>query len=92
MTTHEWRERDEDNQLVFHRAKHHSGVWTFHSRPKNEERWTNYETPPIELIESFRDVLWNKIQRRRAPEEQIDEIDKLIAELRASLPEEESDA
>ncbi|MDF1815968.1 MAG: hypothetical protein P1V20_27455 [Verrucomicrobiales bacterium] len=89
MTTHEWRDRDEDNRLIFYRAKHHSGVWTFHSRPKDEEHWTNYETPPLELLESFRDVLWNKIQRRRAPEEQIAIIDAMLDELRSALPQEE---
>ena len=90
MTTHEWRERDEDNNLVFYRAKHHSGAWTFHARPKSEERWTHYDTPPLELVEAFREVLWNKVQRRRAPEKQIEEIDKLVEELRNNQTDEES--
>lgn len=89
MTTHEWRERNAENILVFYRAKHHSGNWTFHSRPKNEEHWINHEDPPLELLESFREVLWNKIQRRRAPEKLIDQIDKILEQSRAALPEEQ---
>ena len=79
MTTHEWRERNEDGLLVFYRAKHHSGVWSFHSRPKDSEFWETHEPVPLEILESFRKVLWNKVQRRRGPEEQIDEIDNMIA-------------
>ena len=82
MTTHEWRNPNDDGLLVFYRAKHHAGNWTFHSRPKNAEYWEKHEPVPLEILESFREVLWNKVQRRRAPEEQIDIIDEMIAERR----------
>ncbi len=86
MTTHEWRERDEDGELTFHRANYHAARWTFASRPKAEPEWTNYEDqPPLELLESFREVLWNKVQRRRAPEKLIDQIDAMIEELREKM-------
>lgn len=84
MTRHEWHERDDDNQQIYYRANHHAGKWTFHSRPKNEEIWINYEVPPLTMLEAFREILWNKIQRRRAPEKFITDIDEMLEDLRAT--------
>ena len=80
MTTHEWRERDDENQVILCRARHHAGDWTFQSRPKKETEWTRYSTEdfPLPWLESFREVLWNKVQRRRSPEKHLDQIDELI--------------
>lgn len=88
MTTHEWRDRDEAGHLIYYRAKHHAGKWTFASRPKGEEYWTHHDDDfPLDQLREFREVLWNKIQRRRAPEKLIDQIDEMIA--KGSVEEEE---
>ena len=78
MTTHEWHERTPEGQLIYYRANHHAGRWSFQSRPKELEEWEQHEQPSLELLEMFRTVLWNKVQRRRAPEKHIDQIDTLI--------------
>jgi len=78
MTTHEWHERNTDDELVYYRANHHAGRWSFQSRPKDEEDWVYHDEPTLEFLEMFRTVLWNKVQRRRAPEKHIDQIDALI--------------
>lgn len=79
MTTHEWHESGEDGRRSYYRAKHHAGRWTFQSRRTDEEHWTTHDEAPLELLESFREILWNKVQRRRAPEKLLDQIEALIA-------------
>lgn len=80
MTIHEWHERNSDGDLIYYRANHHAGRWTFQSFAKEDEDWQSEDPPSLEFLEMFRTVLWNKVQRRRAPEKHIDQIDDLISE------------
>ncbi|MEO0416526.1 MAG: hypothetical protein AAF226_16395 [Verrucomicrobiota bacterium] len=86
MTKHEWRDRAEDGELVYHQALHHAGRWSFKSTRKSDPDWMDHETPPLELVESFRDVLYKKYQRRRVPHSHMEQIDALLEELKESIP------
>jgi len=89
MTTHEWREPNEDGEMIYYRVNHHAGRWTFFYRPRSEPDWISYETPPYPVLAAFREVLWNKIQRRRAPEKLITQIDAMISAAKPAAGEEE---
>ena len=47
---------------------------------KSEEGWTDHEILSIEDLNVFREVLFNKYQRRRIPWEDVLTIDKMIEE------------
>ncbi|MFV1994672.1 MAG: hypothetical protein ACC661_04485 [Verrucomicrobiales bacterium] len=80
MITHAWRERTEEGELRFVRAQKHGGRWRLHSRLKSEEEWTRHDPMELHDLESLRDVLWRKYQRKRLPFGDVAQIDELIAE------------
>jgi len=82
MTKHEWREHDEDGEWVYYRACHHAGRWEFFSTRKSDPDWERHERLPLKVMESFRDVLWNKHQRRRVPLKHVEQIDGMLEEMR----------
>ncbi|MEX2580762.1 MAG: hypothetical protein WD342_17015 [Verrucomicrobiales bacterium] len=90
MTKHEWRDRTEDGEIVYYRANHHAGRWEFYSTLKSDPDWTKREILPLEVMESLREVLWNKHQRRRLPLKHVEQIDKMIEEMREAAADEES--
>ena len=44
--------------------------------------WNQHEMLPLTVMESLREVLWNKHQRRRLPLKHLEQIDKIIGVLR----------
>ncbi|NNE94357.1 MAG: hypothetical protein HKN23_22130 [Verrucomicrobiales bacterium] len=86
MTRHEWRDRTEDGEIRYLRANHHAGEWLFQSRLKSESEWTRHgTTPPLEDLVGFREVLWNKHQRRRVHQDHLDQIDDMIEARKAEI-------
>lgn len=83
MTKHEWRERDEDGELVYFRALHHAGRWQFFSTRKSDPEWNPHDCLPLAAMESLREVLWNKHQRRRLPLKVLEQVDAMLVKLRA---------
>ncbi len=77
---HEWRERTDEGELRFVRASKHGGHWTFQSKLKSEEHWTDHDPVALDDLVSFRDVLWRKYQRRRASYEDVQQVDEMIAD------------
>jgi len=47
---------------------------------RSEEGWTNHEEMDIDELKTFREVLFNKYQRRRIPWEDVLKIDVMIEE------------
>ena len=85
MTKHEWHERAEDGEQLFYRAQHHAGRWEFFFTRKSDPDWEQQDAFSLEVMERFREVLWNKHLRRRVPLKHVEQIDKMIAELKAGL-------
>ena len=79
MKIHDWKDRTETGENRLWRATKHGGE--FMSRlQKSEEGWTDHEILSIEDLNVFREVLFNKYQRRRIPWEDVLTIDKMIEE------------
>ena len=81
MKIHDWKDRTDTGENRLWRATKHGGDWKFMSRlQKSEEGWTTHEKMEIEDLKLFREVLFNKYQRRRIPWEDVLTIDKMIEE------------
>ncbi len=83
MTKHEWRERDEEGEITYFRAIHHAGRWQYYSTKKTDLEWNAHECLPLAAMETLREVLWNKHQRRRLPLKQFEQVDLLLERLRS---------
>ena len=79
MKIHDWKDRSDTGENRLWRATKHGGDWKFMSRlQKSEEGWTTNEKMEIEDLKLFREVLFNKYQRRRIPWEDVVAIDNMI--------------
>ena len=79
MKIHDWKDRTDTGENRLWRATKHGGDWKFMSRlQKSEEGWTTHEKMEIEDLKLFREVLFNKYQRRRTPWEDVVAIDNMI--------------
>jgi hypothetical protein len=87
MTKHEWHDRTEDGEPIFYRAIHHAGKWVFYSTLKSDPDWNQHEMLPLSVMESLREVLWNKHQRRRLPLKHFEQIEKILEDLRETEAE-----
>jgi len=82
MKIHDWRTRLETGENRLWRATKHGSRWEFMSRlQRSEEGWTNHEKMDIDELKTFREVLFNKYQRRRIPWEDVLKIDNMIEEV-----------
>ena len=82
MKIHDWRTRSETGENRLWRATKHGSRWEFMSRlQRSEEGWTNHEKMDINELKTFREVLFNKYQRRRIPWEDVLKIDNMIEEV-----------
>ena len=85
MKIHDWRTRSETGENLLWRATKHGSRWEFMSRlQRSEEGWTNHEKMDIDELKTFREVLFNKYQRRRIPWEDVLKIDNMIEEVEIS--------
>tara|TARA_B100000927_G_scaffold46897_2_gene34116 strand:- start:2800 stop:3084 length:285 start_codon:yes stop_codon:yes gene_type:complete len=79
MKIHDWKDRTDTGENRLWRATKHGGDWKFMSRlQKSEEGWRTHEKMDIEDLKLFREVLFNKYQRRRIPWEDVVAIDNMI--------------
>ena len=79
MKIHDWKDRSDTGENRLWRATKHGGDWKFMSRlQKSEEGWTTHEKMEIEDLKLFREVLFNKYQRRRIPWEDVVAIVNMI--------------
>ena len=79
MKIHDWKDRTDTGENRLWRATKHGGDWKFMSRlQKSEEGWTSHEKMEIEDLKLFREVLFNKYQRRRIPWEDVVAIENMI--------------
>ena len=81
MKIHDWKDRTDTGENRLWRATKHGGDWKFMSRlQKSEEGWTTHEKMEIEDLKLFREVIFNKYQRRRIPWEDVVAIDNMNEE------------
>ncbi len=79
MKIHDWKERTDTGENRLWRATKHGGNWKFMSKlQRSEDEWTTHEKMESEDLKIFREVLFNKYQRRRIPWEDVVTIDNMI--------------
>jgi hypothetical protein len=75
---HIWTERDAEGRKREVRVTKFGGVWRFQAKYADESEWTYYERPLLDDLQTLKDVVFRKYQRRRASAEDVDSIEKLL--------------
>jgi hypothetical protein len=77
---HIWTERDEHGSKREVRATKFGGVWRLQAKTAGDLDWTYYERPLMEDLLALKQILARKYQRRRASNEDVVSVEKLIAD------------
>jgi len=77
---HIWTERDEHGSKREVRATRFGGAWRLQAKAAGDLNWTYYERPLLEDLLSLKEILARKYQRRRASNEDVVSVEKLIAD------------
>ncbi|MEO6848862.1 MAG: hypothetical protein ABI443_14045 [Chthoniobacterales bacterium] len=77
---HTWKERTEDGEKREVRVTKEAGLWRLQSKVRGDEAWTYHKHPSIQDLETFRELLQRKYQRKRAAYEDILLVDRMIHE------------
>ena len=75
---HIWTERDAEGRKREVRVTKFGWVWRFQAKYADESAWTYYERPLLDDLQTLKDVVFRKYQRRRASAEDVDSIEKLL--------------
>lgn len=75
---HIWREKDREGRKREVRATKFGGVWRLQSKSADENRWTYYDSAPLEDLLTLRQIIARKYRRRRASADDVTSVDKLI--------------
>ncbi len=77
---HTWRETTPEGGKREVRATKFAKEWRLQSKLKDEPAWTYHDKPSAEDLAALRDLIFRKYQRRRASFEDVQSVDRLIAE------------
>ena len=77
---HIWTERDEHGSKREVRATRFGGRWRLQAKTAGEVDWTYYERPLLDDLLALKEILVRKYQRRRASNEDVASVEKLIAD------------
>jgi hypothetical protein len=77
---HIWTHRDEQGRKREVRATRFAGAWRLQAKAAGDLDWTYYERPLLEDLLALKDILERKYQRRRASNEDVISVAKLIAD------------
>jgi len=77
---HIWTERDEQGRKREVRATRFGGIWRLQAKTVGDLDWTYYERPLLEDLLVLKEILGRKYQRRRASSEDVESVEKLIAD------------
>ena len=83
----EWHEFLPDIGKRYYRGYWDSRAWRFSILDKEVRAWVPVEKPELDLWEKLRVILFNKYQRKRLHYRLLESVDKVIADMRAELPE-----
>ena len=76
---HIWTERDEHGSKREVRATRFGGRWRLQTKTAGDIDWTYYERPLLDDLLALKEILVRKYQRRRASNEDVASVEKLIA-------------
>jgi hypothetical protein len=77
---HIWTERDEHGSKREVRATRFGGRWRLQTKTAGDVDWTYYERPLLDDLLALKEILVRKYQRRRASNEDVASVEKLIAD------------
>jgi hypothetical protein len=77
---HIWTERDEHGSKREVRATRFGGAWRLQAKTAGDLDWTYYERPLLEDLLALKEILARKYRRRRASNEDVESVEKLIAD------------
>ena len=77
---HIWTERNEHGSKREVRATRFGGRWRLQAKTAGEVDWTYYERPLLDDLFALKEILVRKYQRRRASNEDVASVEKLIAD------------
>ena len=77
---HIWTERDERGSKREVRATKFGGRWRLQAKTAGDLDWTYYERPLLQDLLALKEILARKYQRRRASSEDVESLEKLIAD------------
>ena len=81
MIFHEWHDRDEAaGERRYYRAEKFGKKWELKTTLKSDPDWERLLPVPLPILETLREQLQNKYQRRRIPWEDVVTVDKLVVE------------
>lgn len=78
---HIWTEKDDEGRKREVRATKFGGKWRLQAKTVGEADWTYYDRPSLEDLLKLKDIIARKYQRRRASADDVESVDKLIADL-----------
>ena len=79
---HIWTERDEQGSKREVRATRFGGKWRLQAKTAGDLDWTYYERPLLEDLVALKEILVRKYHRRRASNEDVVSVEKLISDQR----------
>ena len=68
---HAWTDRTGEGIKREVRVIKRGGSWRFQSKREDQDGWEQYDEPMLEDLQSFKEVLFRKYQRRRASFEDV---------------------
>ena len=68
---HAWTDRTGEGIKREVRVIKRGGSWRFQSKREDQDGWEHYDEPMLEDLQSFKEVLFRKYQRRRASFEDV---------------------
>ncbi len=77
---HIWKEKDAEGRKREVRVTKFGGVWRFQAKFTDELEWTYYDRPLLDDLQTLRDIVFRKYQRRRASAEDVASIDELLGQ------------
>ena len=77
---HIWTERDEYGSKREVRATRFGGRWRLQAKTAGDIDWTHYERPLLDDLLALKEILVRKYQRRRASNEDVASVEKLIGD------------
>ena len=77
---HIWTERDEHGSKREVRATRFGGKWRLQAKTSGDVDWTYYERPLLDDLLALKEILVRKYQRRRASNEDVASVEKLITD------------
>ena len=77
---HIWTNRDEHGSKREVRATRFGGKWRLQAKTAGDVDWTYYERPLLDDLLALKEILVRKYQRRRASNEDVASVEKLITD------------